>query len=100
MTYAAAAGTPDPLTHCARLGIKPASWNCRGTADPILPQQELQELLFFFSPHFLGPHSWHMEVPRLGAESELQLPAHVTAKATQDPSHHVRDLQLSAALGP
>ena len=25
-TYAAAAATPDPLTHCARTGIKPASW--------------------------------------------------------------------------
>ena len=28
-----------------------------------------------------------MEVPRLGAESELQLPAYATATATQDPSH-------------
>ena len=24
---------------------------------------------------FLGPHLWHLEVPRLGVESELQLPA-------------------------
>ena len=24
---------------------------------------------------FLGPHPWHIEVPRLGVESELQLPA-------------------------
>ena len=24
---------------------------------------------FFFC--FLGPHSWHMEVPKLGAQSEL-----------------------------
>ena len=24
---------------------------------------------------FLGLHPWHVEVPRLGAESELQLPA-------------------------
>ena len=29
----------------------------------------------------------HMEVPRLGAESELQLPAYTTATATQDPCH-------------
>ena len=35
---------------------------------------------FFFC--FLGPHSWHMEVPRLGVESELQLVATVTATAT------------------
>ena len=27
--------------------------------------------LFFV---FLGPHLWHMEVPRLGVELELQLP--------------------------
>ena len=36
---------------------------------------------------FLGPHLQHMEVPRLGVESELQLPAYTTATATaaQDP---------------
>ena len=38
-------------------------------------------LLFFF---FLGPHLQHMEVPGLGAESELQLPAYTTATATKD----------------
>ena len=36
---------------------------------------------------FLGPHLWHMEVPRLGIESELQLPAHTMATAMWDPSH-------------
>ena len=35
---------------------------------------------------FLGPHPWHMEVPRPGVKSELQLPAYPTATATQDPS--------------
>ena len=30
---------------------------------------------------FLGPHLWHMEVPRLGTEMELQLPAYATATA-------------------
>ena len=39
---------------------------------------------FFFC--FLGPHLPHMEVPRLGIESELQLPTDTTATATQDPS--------------
>ena len=38
---------------------------------------------FFFS--FLYPHLQHMEVPRLGGKSELQLPAY-TATATWDPS--------------
>ena len=33
---------------------------------------------------FLGLHLWHMEVPRLGVESELQLPAYTAATATPD----------------
>ena len=36
---------------------------------------------------FLGPHLRLMEVPRLGVQSELQLPAHGTATATPDRSH-------------
>ena len=39
--------------------------------------------LFFF---FLGPPPWHMEVPRLGVESELQLLAYTTASAMPDVS--------------
>ena len=35
---------------------------------------------------FLGPHLWHMEVTRLGAESELQLSAHATAPAVANPN--------------
>ena len=35
--------------------------------------------VFFF---FLGPHSKHMEVPRLGVKSELQPLAYTTATAT------------------
>ena len=38
VTQAAAVAAPDPLTHCAGLGIKPASWCCRDAADPIAPQ--------------------------------------------------------------
>ena len=30
--------------------------------------------LFILCVFFLGPHPWHMEVPRLGVQSELQLP--------------------------
>ena len=37
-------------------------------------------LSFFF--FFLGLPPRHMEVPRLGVESELQLPAYATATAT------------------
>ena len=51
---------------------------------------------------FLGLRPWHMEVPGLGVESELQLLANATATATKDPSH-VCDLhppQLKALLDP
>ena len=41
-------------------------------------------LLFFFLP-FLGLHLCHVEVPRLGVESEPQLPAYTTATAMPDP---------------
>ena len=41
------------------------------------------KLFFFF---FLGPNLQHMEVPRLGTESELQLLAYTTVTAMQDPS--------------
>ena len=49
--------------------------------------------LFFFSFFFLifflflGPYLWHMEVPRIGVQLELQLPAYATATAASDPSH-------------
>ena len=39
---------------------------------------------YFF---FLGPHQQHMEVPRLGVRSELQLLPSATAIAAWDPSH-------------
>ena len=42
--------------------------------------------IHFFLSFFFGPQTWHIEVPRLGVESELQLPAYATATATQDPS--------------
>ena len=41
--------------------------------------------MFFFFFSFLGPHWWHMEVPRLGVESVLLL-AYTTTTATQDPN--------------
>ena len=35
----------------------------------------------------LFSHPWHMEVPRLGIESEQQLPTYATATETQDLSY-------------
>ena len=45
-------------------------------------------LSFSFFSVFLEPHPRHMEVPKLGVESELQLLAYTTATATAtwDPS--------------
>ena len=40
------------------------------------------EVTYFF--YFLGSYVRHMEVPRLGVESELQLPAYTTATVMQD----------------
>ena len=36
---------------------------------------------------FLGPHPWHMDVPRLGVKWELQMPGYTIATAKQDLSH-------------
>ena len=48
------------------------------------PKYSFLFLFFFFLICFLGLQ--HMEVPRLGVKSELQLPAYATATAMQDPS--------------
>ena len=59
----------------------------RGGVDALTstpPQISLSHRSFFFFFCFLGPHSWHVEVPRLGVELELQPPAYITA--TLDPS--------------
>ena len=50
---------------------------------------------FFFFFVFLGPHLWHMEVPRLGVKSELQLLTYAIATAMQNLSH-VCDLHHSS----
>ena len=55
----------------------------------------MQLLLFLV---FLVLHPWHMEVPRLGVELELQLLAYTTATAKPDPSD-VCNL-LTAMLDP
>ena len=52
--------------------------------------------LFWVAPP-IRPLAWelmHMEVPRPGVDSELQLQAYYTATATPDPSH-ICDLRSS-----
>ena len=59
----------------------------------------IESSLFFFLC-FLGLYLQHMEVPRLGVKSELQLPACAKAMATWDPSHLRPTPQLMAVLDP
>ena len=40
-----------------------------------LPQNMLQWHVDYFELKFFGAQLWHMEIPRLRVESELQLPA-------------------------
>ena len=49
---------------------------------------------FFLSFVFLGLHPWHMVLPRLGIQSELNLLAYATATATLNLSH-ICDLHCS-----
>ena len=44
-------------------------------------------LSFFFFFYLFRATPWHMEIPRLGVNLELQLPAYTTATATQVLSH-------------
>ena len=72
----------------AQLGPRRSAWE-QGDRKICAPPEEwvgwsrhFLFLLFLFSV-FLGLHPRHMEVPRLGVRSELQLPACATATATR-----------------
>ena len=58
------------------------------------PLLRLRLILFFLGGVFLFRATRHMEVPRLGVKSELQLLAYTTATAMLEPSH-VCDLHYS-----
>ena len=53
--------------------------------------------IYLFILSFLGPHQWHMEVPRIGVESELWPPAYT--KARSEPRLQPTP-QLTATPGP
>ena len=81
-----------PWGHLPCSGVWIWSW---GTGQPSVYLGQRKAWLFYFMFVFLGLHPGHMEVPWLGAESELQLPAYTTAIATPDPSL-VCDLHCSS----
>ena len=65
--------------------------------------ENMSAIFLFFIFFFLGSHLLHVEVPRLGVKSELQLQVYTTATATPDPScicnlHH--SLQQHWILNP
>ena len=79
---------PQPLTSCVA-----CSWGLAGAlVSPKTPRRALFFCLFLLYPEpfsfscFLGLHLRHMEVHRLGDESQLQPPAYTTATAARDPS--------------
>ena len=77
---------------------QPPQWLPVSTLNAWISCSISQFYFFFFwslSSVFLGPHPLHMEVPRLGVQLELQLPAYTTAPATPDPSR-VCDLHHSS----
>ena len=53
----------------------------------IIIRRDFPFLLSLFLPFFLRLHLWHVEVPRLGVELELQPLAYARATATPDPSY-------------
>ena len=96
-TYVTTTATPDPSCicdlHCSlwqRQILNPPS----EARDPTHILMDTSRVLYPLSQKrnsskklflFFRPHPWHMEVPRLGFELELQLPACTTASATRDP---------------
>ena len=76
-------------------GENSKEWRCEKHWPDAM--ETLIKRLFFFLSFclFLVPLLRHMEFPRLGVQSELQLPACATATATWDLSH-VCDLQHSS----
>ena len=74
----------------------PRKWQCL-ILNPLSHQGTPMLFIFYLFLSFvlLGPHLQHMEVPRLGIKSELQLPAYTTATAMPDPSR-IWDLHHSS----
>ena len=66
------------------------------------PIQEFERLKthFLLFAFFLGPYLRHMEVPRLGIKSELQLLAYTTATAMPDPSRVCKLHRTHSNAGP
>ena len=88
MSNGGGAGSPAPL------GLQPSLRSCFPTFKFTMIEtslvswanvQRYLDLVYPFFVFFLGPQVQHMEVSRLGVESELQPLAYTTARARPDP---------------
>ena len=67
----------------------------------ISPPAMYSDFSFFSFFVFLGPYLWHMEVPRLEVESELQLPGYNHSHSNTESEQCLRPTpQLTAILDP
>ena len=89
----------NPTVHkCSLFSTpKPAFISCLLDDGLSKRHEELSHHIFFF---FLGPQVQHIEVLRIGVESEPQLPAYTTLTATPDPNHVCATPQLTAMPDP
>ena len=76
--------TPRPPAHVAPSSPSSGREHCQFRVAYCVHGAGLKTLYVIC---FLGPHLRHMGIPKLGVESELQVPAYTTATATQDLSH-------------
>ena len=74
--------TPRCLKMCSTSLISGTLVKTPNITSPLLEWLFYLFVYLFIYFCFLGQHSRHMEVPRLGVEVELQLPAYTTATAT------------------
>ena len=78
------------IWHCCKLRCRLQMWLGSGVAMAVAGRCRSNLTpspgTSFSFPPLLGQHLQHMEVPELGVELELQLPAYTTATATPDPS--------------
>ena len=77
LAYSTATGMPDLGLVCSLHHSSPHCW----ILNLLREARDRPAFSWIFVFVFLGPHLWHMEVPRLGVKSELELPAY-----TSDPT--------------
>ena len=91
----AAAAPNPPLTWELLYAMDMPLKRQQSSSSPSSSSVQFLFILLFIYFAFLWPHPWHMKVPRLEVESELQLPAFAIATAMPDPSQ-VCDLHHSS----